>query len=228
MDLKQGKRECEMKYRIKNKEEENIFIEKIEKLGFQFKCENLESDYTPDVPNFLCRENGLMLRFRVFEGNTNDVLITLKIKGVGRKFQDNYEIETSFNEFDIEKFNEINDKLFEATKCKVPLEIRNFNNINSIRKYLSNNSFSEHRMFTQKKRREYMDNQGKKITLDEFPKDIGKFLEIETVTPEELFETIEKIGLSEDNLEKRNYGEIIKEKQKELPESQRRTCIFDD
>ena len=227
MEQKQGKRECEMKYRINNKEEEKFFIEKIEKIGFKFKCENLESDYSPDVPNFLCRENGLMLRFRVLEGNTNDVLITLKIKGVGEKFQDNYEIETSFKKFDIEKFNDINDILFEATKCKIPIEIRNFNNINSIRKYLSNNSFSEHRMFTQKKRREYIDKEGKKITLDEFPKDIGKFLEIETVTPEELFEIIKIIGLSEQNLEKRNYGEIIKEKQRDLPENERRTCIFD-
>lgn len=99
-----GKRECELKYPI-NTDEEEILLQKLKDLGFEFQSENLESDYTPDVQGFLCRENGLMLRFRVLEGDTNDVLVTLKIKQNGKIFQDNYEIEYSFKNFDIEQFN---------------------------------------------------------------------------------------------------------------------------
>lgn len=203
METSEGKRECELKYKIESKLEKIRLIEKIKNLGFKFRSDNLESDYTPDVEGFLCRENGMMLRFRVLEGTQNDVLITLKIKGKGKDFQDNYEIETLFSEFDTEKFNQINDKLFEATKFRIPPQIRDLKSI-----------------------KEYVDNDGKKITIDEFPGDIGQFLEIETAIPEELYEVVQMLGLDMDNLEKRNYGEIIKEKQKKLPEQERRTCIF--
>lgn len=222
----EGKRECELKYRIQNKLEEIRIIEKVKNLGFQYKSSNLESDYTPDVEGFLCKKKGLMLRFRILEGTQNDVLLTLKIKGDGKDFQDNYEIETLFSEFDMDKFNQINDKLYEATQHRIPIDIRTLKNIDEIKQYLIENSFSQHRMFSQKKRTEYVNEQEEKITLDEFPSNIGKFLEVETATPEELFRIIKMLELNRENFEKRNYGEIIKERQKDLSEQERRTCIF--
>lgn len=224
----EGKRECEVKYKLQNLLEESYFIEKIERLGFKFKSNNLESDYTPDVEGFLCKKNGLMLRFRVLEGTDNDVLLTLKIKIKGNGFQDNYEIETLFSNFDEVKFQKINEKLYNAIKCKLSPDVKNLKDIDSIRKYLKENSFTEHRIFTQKKRKEYIDSNQRKITIDEFPKNIGKYLEIETESPEQLFKIVQSLGLKKEQIEKKNYGEIIKEKQNALPEEQRRTCIFID
>ena len=37
---------------------------------------------------------------------------------------------------------------------------------------------------------------------------------------------VDILKLNKENLEKRNYGEIIKEKQKDLPEEKHRTCVF--
>lgn len=220
------KRECEVKYKLQSLLEEIKFIEKMENLGFEFNSNNLESDYTPDVKGFLCKKNGIMLRFRVLEGTDNDVLLTLKIKGMGNEFQDNYEIETLFSNFDETKFHQINEKLYNATKCKLSPDVKELKDIDSIIKYLKENSFTEHRMFTQKKRKEYIDGNRRKITIDEFPRNIGKYLEIETESPEELFKVVQSLGLKKEQVETKNYGEIIKEKQNTLPEEQRRTCIF--
>ena len=228
MEQSEGKRECELKYKVQDTVEKIRLIEKLKSLGFKFNSNNLESDYTPDVEGFLCRENGMMLRFRVIEGTQNDVLITLKIKGKGKEFQDNYEIETLLSDFDINKFNAINNKLSEKAHQTIPFGITSLKTIKDIREYLAQNVFSQHRMFSQKRRMEYMKEEGPKITIDEFPRGIGTFLEIETETPEELFETVQILGLNQKNFEKRNYGEIIKEKQKGLPEEERRTCIFDE
>ena len=228
MKQKDVRRECELKYRIQDEVEKIRLIEKLKNLGFKFNSNNLESDYTPDVDGFLCRENGMMLRFRVIEGTKNDVLITFKIKRKEEKFQDNYEIETLISNFDINKFNIINNKLYTKTQQTIPISVIELKTIKDIRKCLAENGFTEHRMFSQKKRMEYISEKGEKITIDEFPKGIGTFLEIETETPEELLETAKMLGLDQENLEKRNYGEIIKEKQKELPEEERRTCIFDE
>ena len=227
MSMVNVKRECEIKYPITSISEELNLIEKIQKLGFIFKSSNLESDYVPDVNGFLCRKNGIMLRFRVLEGSDNDVLLTLKIKGKEEGFQDNYEIETLFSDFDENNFNKINEVLYNVTDYKLPVEIVNLRKISEIRKYLRNSSFLQHRMFIQKKRKEYI-LENKKITIDEFPGEIGKFLEIETNTPEELFRISESLELNRDKIETRNYGEIIKEKQKDLPENKRRICIFED
>ena len=227
MSMVNVKRECEIKYPITSISEELNLIEKIQKLGFIFKSSNLESDYVPDVNGFLCRKNGIMLRFRVLEGSDNDVLLTLKIKGKEEGFQDNYEIETLFSDFDENNFNKINEVLYNVTDYKLPVEIVNLRKISEIRKYLRNSSFLQHRMFIQKKRKEYI-LENKKITIDEFPGEIGKFLEIETNTPEELFRISESLELNRDKIETRNYGEIIKENQKDLPENKRRICIFED
>ena len=227
MPILNAKRECEIKYPITSISEELNLIEKIQKLGFVFKSSNLESDYVPDVNGFLCKGNGIMLRFRVLEGTDNDILLTLKFKGKEEGFQDNYEIETLFSDFDENKFNKINEVLYNATHFKLPIEIVNLRKISEIRRYLKNSSFLQHRMFTQKKRKEYI-LENKKITIDEFPGKIGKFLEIETDTPEELFKISQSLELNSDKIERRNYGEIIKEKQKDLPENKRRTCTFEE
>ena len=220
-------RECELKFSITSDEEERALVKKMESLGFSHKSHNLESDYTPDVQGFLCRENGLILRFRVQEGDIPDVLITLKISGKSKEFQDNYEVEYYTSRFDAEKLKTINAYLKQAAGHTLPNGINNLNDIQSLRKLLANNGFTEHRMLSQKKRSVYESNEAK-IAIDEFPKGIGKYIEIEANTPEELFAAAANLGLDKDNAEKRNYGEIIKDKQKTLPENEKRTLIFDN
>jgi adenylate cyclase class IV len=134
-------RECELKYKIINKEFENNVLKKIEKEGFVLKSQNLESDFVPDVEDFLCRKNNLMLRFRVIEGTDNDTLLTLKIKRINTNFQDNYEIEYKFSDFLKNKitFNKINDILYKFVGKRIPIEINNLDNINDLQKLLIEN-----------------------------------------------------------------------------------------
>jgi adenylate cyclase class IV len=80
-------------------------------------------------------------------------------------------------------------------------------------------------MFSQKKRREYvLDNT--KIMIDKFPKNIGKYLEIETKNPKKLLKIVDMLRLDKNKVEKRNYGEIIKDNQKGVSEEKKRVCIF--
>lgn len=120
----------------------------------------------------------------------------------------------------------MNSILQQVTNQTIPVGITKLKTIDTIKELLMQNNFNQYRMFSQKKRREFISSEDCKVTLDEFPNDIGKFLEIETKNPEQLFHITKTLELQEENIERRNYGEIIKEKQKNLPEFYRRTCVF--
>lgn len=219
-------RECELKIKTKSKEMEDALIKKLLGNGFKFINTVLETDYLSDVNGFLCRKNGLLFRIRHSESKEESFLLfTLKIKGNYEKFQDSFEVETSSNNLDNEEITRLIEILGEATKVVIPKKFFMNTGIAEVVKQLKELGFVEHRMLTQKYRSTYI--RGKtKITFDTFPENIGTYIEIETCNEEELFAAIAELELQNEPVEKRGYGDIIKNIKHNKPEIEQRTCVF--
>lgn len=219
------KRECELKFAIKDNNEKKNVINKLNRLGFKLLSKNIETDYTPDVENFICKENGLILRFRIEDGETHRILLTLKVAKENCEFQENYELEFYFDEFDQIKFKLLNQLLYKYVKIRIPKKIIHKKSISDIRELLKEKGFVKQRTLIQKKRSEYRLN-NIKITIDEFPANIGTYLEIETSTNSTIKKAVKLLELDSTKAINKKYGKIIKEKQANLPEEKRGICVF--
>lgn len=217
--------ECELKYRI-DCEEEQAYIQRLVQNNFKLDADILETDYIPDVKDFKCKENGIILRIRIITGTTNDTLVTLKVNNRSAEIQDNFEIEYFDSAYDKNKFEEINRVLLKYVGAKIPDDISKERNMKSIIKRMSQNGFSKNRMLSQKRRRNY--TRGNiKVSFDTFPRQIGKYMEVEATSPEDLGDFVKRMKFNVEKIEKLNYGKLIQEKQKELPEHERRVCVFE-
>lgn len=215
--------ECEIKYRLYDEEEKNIQL--LLQNGFELKEDILETDYSPDVEGFLCKKNHLMFRIRLITGSRDDCLVTLKINQKNEHFQDNYEIEYYDSGFDKDKFNEINRVLERNVGITIPEAISSERNINDIILMLKNVGFVKNRMLSQKKRRVFS-NGDIKVSFDTFPRNIGKYMEIEASSAESLHEFVTKMKFDSAKIEPLNYGSLIQKKQSQLNELEKRICIF--
>ena len=218
-----AKRECEIKYQI-GFDECNSLVLRLKKIGFEFISENIEIDYVPDAAEFKCRQAGLLLRFRGIYGQENDILLTLKIKGSREGLKDDQEIEFLLSKFSEEKFSLINSILKEKIGKNIPLDIVKYNDVFKIKEYLLSLEFSELRAFIEKKRRLYRRGEAS-VTFDDFPEDMGLYVELETNSPEALDELRMELNLKSRTAILEDYGEIIRNKKAGLPETERRTCV---
>lgn len=227
-NLKLGTRECEVKFAITNTERIQTIQTILKENGFSIAPEQLETDFLPDTEDFLCRQNNLLLRFRsVSTVSKDDILLTLKIGKTNKNgFQDAQELEYYFSNINYNIFKAINSILQQATKHTLPTTIHSFQDLRQLQSFLSINGFPALRIFTQKKRTQFSKGTNH-VTFDIFPKNIGTYLEIETRSPEELDAMIALLQLPKEQLELRDYGDIIKDIQQGLPENQRRTALFD-
>ena len=85
--------------------------------------------------------------------------------------------------------------------------------------------FIENRANIEKFRRMYEEEEVV-FTIHTFPENMGTFLEIEAPTQEELLTWTRILFLEEFNLDKRDYGEIIRHKKSELLGRERRISFF--
>lgn len=219
-------RECELKYKI-DLQSKDEYIYQLMQEGFKKVGSIVETDYTPDVEGFICKKAGIMLRIRKITGYQNDLLVTLKIKNDNNYFQDNYEIEFLNSEYKKEIFDEINEIIFHCTGKKISEEILKNKGMSEIICIMEKSGFCVNRMLSQKKRDVYRKN-GVKICFDTFPKDIGTYMEVETFSPKKLISFVTYMGYDQEKIEKRNYGKLIQDKQKDLDEKDRRICIFEN
>ncbi len=222
-----GIRECEVKFALYGQETLLKFQSILLNNHFIAAPEQLETDFLPDTEDFLCRQNNLLLRFRQVRNETkDDILLSLKIGKTNKKgFQDARELEYYFSNINYDIFKAINTILEQTTKHTLPETIHSFQDLRQLQSFLGIISFPALRIFIEKKRTQYSKGTNH-VTFDTFPKDIGTYLEIETRTPEELDYMIALLQLPKDQLELRDYGDIVKDAQRELPESQRRTALF--
>ncbi|MDX9892832.1 MAG: CYTH domain-containing protein [Patescibacteria group bacterium] len=221
-------RECEVKYQITDKTEKKLLLAKVKALDFKFKTKQLEADFVPDTPGFLCRQNGLLLRFREIKSKNNDILITLKIKNKNgaQGVKDNFELQYFLSQPDLLIFKKINTILKKYTKQSLPPDINLLKDFKKLRQALPHYGFDQYRTFIEKKREIYSNSQGEEITFDQFPEQIGNYLEIETKSPAALKKLIASLGLGAKRLITTDYGDIVKAKKSGLPEFESRTCVF--
>lgn len=227
-NLELGTRECEVKFALTDIEKVTVIKTILKENSFIAAPEQLETDFLPDTEDFLCRQNNLLLRFRRVRNQTkNDILLTLKIGKTNKEgFQDARELEYYFSNIDYNLFKAINTILEQATNHTLPEAIHSFHDFRQLQSFLSTVGFPALRIFIEKKRTQFSKGTNH-VTFDTFPKDIGTYLEIETRTPEELDNMIALLQLPKDQLELRDYGDIVKDAQRELPEMQRRTALFE-
>ena len=222
------KRECELKFRVLSHEHYKILLNKMLRAGFELHGSHVETDFTPDVYDFSCRRNSIILRFRLFESKTSNYLTTLKIAKPNDLFQEFIEIEYYSDIADRDKHSEINRILSQHANISIPEDLDIGEDIFSLVSRLYQIGFVHCRMLSQKKRSLYK-KKGISICFDEFPKAIGTYMEIEANSEVELNRVVANLKLDRNQSEHRNYGKLIQDIQMDMgvPEKQRRVCVFD-
>lgn len=216
--------ECEIKFKLDEMDETEIYDSLI-KNGFSLKEDIMETDYTPDVEGFLCKNNNIVLRIRLITGTQNDCLITLKINKKNEAFQDNLELEFLGSDICQEKLIEMNRILEQITQHTIPEQISTVRDINEIIELMKMAGFVEKRMLSQKKRKT-LTNGEINVSFDTFPKNIGKYMEVEATSPIKLENFIDQMKYDRSKIETLNYGKLIQKKQSDLDEKERRICLF--
>jgi adenylate cyclase class IV len=219
--------ECEIKYKIEDEVELNGIIELVEQKGFEFVSKNKETDFLPDVEGFLCRKNGILLRFRKIEGkDKSDILVTVKVKGNAKQFQEYHELEYSFQNYNDDIFQKINELTYGITGVKLPQKIHSTDDFNDLVNLVKNTGFTKHRIWLEKIRKKY--TRGNEIvTIDLLPEGIGYYLELETDSESKLNKLIKEFELDSDLLETMDYGDILKKHKEGCTEKEQRTGLFD-
>lgn len=218
------RRECELKYRVNNDEHSSI-EQKLSELGFFFQRNIVETDFIFDTEDRLCRNSNMLFRLRIEtdgEKQRSRTLVTVKNKKRNSLIVDskniNYRI-TAFQDNSEIEFNAYNPDEKEVSFCIDCLEkvtgysISKDDFMEQSLLRLMHNFFAKgftHLEILQKKRT-YYNRSNINICLDFFPEGNGKFIEIETYNETDLYDVVELLGMSSDNLESRNYGEIILE-----------------
>lgn len=212
--MNQVYRECELKYKINNPKERLFFINKLIINNFKFLNNVIETDFYIDTNERILKKNKALFRIRVSINQSKlqyEIFITVKTKGTSSEFQDNEEIEF----LSIDNNNENCARIIERLMLLSGIQVYNSDlsgvSIKNILLNLNNRGFLVQEVL-QKKRQYYYNNSISKVSFDEFPNHIGTYLEIEAQQYAQLMKTISILGLSLNQMEKRNYGQLIFEK----------------
>lgn len=222
--------ECEVKYQLPSTEERSAVEQRVQAAGFAFEGTQTETDFLPDTEDFMCREHGILLRFRqiLAEAGQDDVLVTVKVKGNATDFQEYYELEYRFSEVDDVVFGQINQILENATGKSLPPSIHEYDatRFNELITQVKS-VFPAHRILLAKRRAIYK-REDCHALFDTLPEGIGDYLEIEAPTPEKLRLITEELSLNPTNVEPLDYGDILKRHKSGLPDQEARTGLFDN
>lgn len=200
--------ECELKLKIDNHEIENSLRRCLCETGFEKTDFRIETDYVLDT---IDNDFGNMLfRLRkITRESSESLLFTVKIKGSSASFQDNMELELTPETYNIDDANIIIEAIQKKTGIIIPAEIFALKDRENIFLELEKVGIYVQRT-TQKKREEFIGDVAK-ATFDIFPEPVGTYFEIESDSEEKLYETIRMLNLQNCPLEKRNYGQIVRE-----------------
>lgn len=216
-------RECELKFKIKSNEEEDKLLALMNRYGYIFNADVIETDFIMDTAERLCKQNHILFRIRN-RINTNNiqnnvVLVTIKIKGNSDEFQDNYELEFTPNGINNKNIDYAIDVIKKMTGVQIVREDFAGSNLKNILCRLFQIGFFKCEII-QKKRRYYVGSLSQ-ITLDRFPDNNGSYLEIEADNEDGLYDTVRLLGLKVEDMENSNYGKL-------LLETNKKNCVFDD
>ncbi len=201
--------ECEAKFPltidIKNKVKEYIA-----KANILYQSDLiLEDDLVIDTDMHDLKKLGILLRFRMFNKG-QPPLLTIKFKKERGLIKQDIELQKIVLEKNQIFLNLVNDFLKTLNLSKINFEnIIHAKNSDEIVKYFKHTIYKKVRMRIQKKRQIFRIKENETICLDELPKDIGKFIEIESDSLENVERMISLIGLDKNLIIKDDYGELV-------------------
>lgn len=119
------------------------------------------------------------------------------------------ELEITTNDYSFDNANIIVETIQKKTGIHIPVDVFSMKDRESIILRLEKEGIYIKRS-TQKKREE-VTGEDAKVTFDIFPEPVGIYFEIESDSEENLYATVRKLDLEDFPLEKRNYGQIVRE-----------------
>ena len=206
------KRECEIKFKIKNVNEEQEIRKLLEKSGFIKKEKCLLTDYMLDTVERICRKKQFLFRVRneyTYSKPMSTIYFTSKTKNKDAELQDNCEIEFSLSDKTENIIESLVIEVANNAGIKLNTKIFFLQDITSIIRELYNCGFCNIDII-KKERTDYVGEYAK-ISIDKFYDSIGTYLEIECQNKIDLYNTVALFNLDTSRLEKRNYGQLILE-----------------
>ena len=200
--------ECELKLKINDSEMENKIVSKIEYEGYVKSEQSIETDYIMETERMDFDKQLFRVRSYLSE-EKEDLIFTIKIKGGAGTFQDNMEYEICASRCEMGDAKTMKNLIKELTGIAVSERVFSERNVIEVLEILRKAGFYIKRVI-QKKRNEYVCEKAK-IMFDVFPEPVGTYLEIEAGSEEDLKNEVKRIGVENLSLEKRNYGQIIRE-----------------
>ena len=200
--------ECELKLKIDDSEMENKIVSKIEYEGYVKSEQSIETDYIMETERRDFDKQLFRVRSYLSE-EKEDLIFTIKIKGGAGTFQDNMEYEICASQCEMGDAKTMKNLIKELTGIAVSERVFFERNVIEVLEILRKAGFYIKRVI-QKKRNEYVGEKAK-IMFDVFPEPVGTYLEIEAGSEEALKNEVKRIGVENLSLEKRNYGQIIRE-----------------
>ncbi len=202
--------ECELKLKVCNQEIEKSLRCRLSKTGFTQTDYRIETDSVLDTINNTFGSKNMLFRLREIKRESlKSILFTVKIKGSSLFFQDNMELEVASDSFTLSDANIMAKTIREMTEILIPVEAFALKDRDAIISKLRENEIYIQRT-TQKKREEFTGKESK-VTFDTFPDPVGTYFEIESSSEEKLYATVRMLNLENSPLEKRSYGQIVKE-----------------
>lgn len=218
------KPEIEKKYRLKDATEAEEVIKKAHEHSFKDESWTLQKDWIPDFEDFLMKKMGILLRIRTMEyisGSGPKWLLTLKIKQKNNGVHYNRELEISSSN----RTNTPEVISFISDNFGIKIDLERLVGLDE--DYLREVKLTEHRMYLEKRRRQYRDDNNKIIlAIDELPEPAGWFAEIESEDAAEFSRWESMLGLDNVPIEEQDYGEIVKELTSEKTLTQQRWLAF--
>lgn len=203
--------ECELKFRIVDKDQ-NVFLhKKVQDIGACFVDYRQETDYVIDLDQINDKGKGMMLRIRQIYSHDilQDVLITLKIPNRSNYCLNNAEIEYSLEKQNDQNIIQINNILLNSLGIQIRFDLLILKDAN-VHTVLEKENLIKYVLEYSKQREEYR-FESCKILFDSFVDSIGDFIEIEAKSEIELKNMLQILQLNYEDCEKRNYGRILRD-----------------
>lgn len=204
-------RECEIKFELHSELEKAGIQRELVKCGARACGARVEIDYVSDTEEYAFRSAGLLIRYRQIEREGESrALITLKVKGEGRTFQDNFEYEYDPRTLDGSSDREMIGQIIDV-RCGIDLRSL-LCDVEDLEMWIDVSrgvyKMTKIRSFVEK-RRDLFRADRFLACIDVFPDPVGTYLELEATSPSLLEEAATRLSLDIALGDPRTYGEIV-------------------
>ena len=200
--------------------------QELQKAGFIAGARSIETDYLPDTPDDACKKARILLRFRqVDNGNSHELLLTLKVKQDNEGVQHYLEYETNLPQPDKSVVAKINELLKANTGLTLDESVLQSVTLDKVVDAVLSVGFSKHRILLSKYRENFNlvdDN----ATIDYFPDGMGVYVEFESHSATALHRIIKSAGYDSNDGTDIDYGDLLKLHKANLPTDQQRKALF--